>query len=71
MAKNLSVITRKCINCPIFGAPSDLPGTTLPTFEDIIKCYLYVKKDLTVHPKSNGPTVSKISEIVSLKTENI
>src|ERR1043165_5002128 len=71
MATSLSVITRKCLRCPIFGAPRDLSGTVLPTFEDIMKYHLYVRNDLKVNPKSNGPTVSAISELVSLRAENI
>ena len=64
MATSVSVITRKCLRCPIFGAPRDLPDTMLPTFEDIMKYYLYVRNDLKVIPKSNGPIVSEESEIV-------
>ena len=64
MATSLSMVTKKCLRYPIFGAPRDLPDTMLPTFEDIMKYYLYVRNDLKVIPKSNGPIVSEESEIV-------
>uniref|UniRef100_A0A6P7HC57 Uncharacterized protein LOC114346823 n=1 Tax=Diabrotica virgifera virgifera TaxID=50390 RepID=A0A6P7HC57_DIAVI len=37
------VVTRSTSECPIFGAPSELKSTVLPTIGDIIKGYLYIK----------------------------
>jgi len=62
-------ITRKLLNCPIFGAPRDLFETVLPTAGDILKYYLWVKHDLNLPRPCDA--VAIISEKVASKTEQL
>ena len=56
--------TRKMIDCPIFGSFSDLSGRMLPTYEDMMKCYLYERHQMQQLTKKD-PAVNDIANIVS------
>jgi hypothetical protein len=38
--------TRIATMCPVFGAPQELCGIALPTYEGIMKCYIWWKNKL-------------------------
>ena len=56
--------TRKAVFCPVFGTPKPMSEINLPTFEDIMKHYLFVKHKLKPKAPRKEPTVSQISEKV-------
>lgn len=62
--------TRKMIDCPIFGSFSDLSGRMLPTYEDMMKCYLYERHQMQQLTKKD-PAVNDIANIVSKKIESL
>lgn len=51
--------TRNKTNCPIFGAPLDLSRTVLPTREEVLRYYNYIK----LQKQSEGKYKPKVSEI--------
>lgn len=67
MSASKLIRTRKTIMCPVFGAPCDFNCSVLPSFEDVIKCFLHVRYDLKCPGSGKEPTVSEICEIVSDK----
>lgn len=62
-------ITRKMINCPVFGAPCNIPDTVLPTNADIVKYFLYVKHDLNLTRPRDA--VAIICENIAIKAEEL
>lgn len=61
--------TRKVLKCPVFGSSSQLSSSILPTYADTMKFYLFVKHSLKISGKE--PTVKDISEIVSVRIEEV
>jgi len=62
-------VTKKMVNCPVYGAPRDLADTLLPTNGDILKYYLFVKHEIDLtRPRDD---VAIISEKVASKTEEL
>ena len=58
-------VTRKVLKCPVFGSPRLLSGCMLPTYEDTMRYYLFVKNDLKrCMPEKLEPTVADVSKIV-------
>lgn len=53
--------TKKSVNCDIFGAPRELSDSVLPTYEDIIKYFLWLRHETRIK------TVSEIGEIIVSK----
>lgn len=51
--------TRNKTNCPILGAPLDLSGTVLPTREEVLRYYNYIK----LQKQSEGRFKPKVSEV--------
>lgn len=51
--------TRNKTNCPILGAPLDLSGTVLPTREEVLRYYNYIK----LQKQSEGRYKPKVSEV--------
>ena len=49
MAKSNFRPTRKLLNCPVFGSPSQLHVNMLPTYEDVMKYYICIKNGLKLH----------------------
>ena len=41
-------VTRKLVKCPVFGAPKESldTSTVLPTYEEVMKYFLYLKHDI-------------------------
>ena len=58
------VQTRLQWECPIFGHPKQLSETYLPTYDDIMKYYLYIRHELKPDITSKEPTVSEILDIL-------
>ena len=61
--------TRKESACPIFGIAQELSQVVLPTYEDVIKCYLSVRDQLKPKTSTKEPEVRDISEIVASSVE--
>jgi len=61
--------TRKTTTCPIFGNPKELDSRLLPTYEGVMKCYLWWKHKLKL--TGQEPKAADISERVALETEQI
>jgi hypothetical protein len=57
--------TRKAVCCPVFGTPKHMSEIILPTYEDVMKHYLFVKHELKPTASTKEPTVSQISEKVA------
>ncbi len=66
-----NIRTRNFSNCPVFGAPCELPETQLPTYYDVMKYYLWVRYDLKPDITAKDPTVEEISVIVAGKVVEI
>lgn len=66
-----SLGTRSKTDCPIIGAPSELPSNVLPTIEDILKCYLLIRNDLKFQQCGKDPSVLRICQILCDKVFNI
>lgn len=63
--------TRKAVCCPVFGTPKLMSEIILPTYEDVMKHYLFVKHELKPTASKKEPTVSQISEKVSRVIEGL
>ena len=61
-----AVTTRQMVGCPIFGVPSQLPISQLPTKADVIKLYMYIRYQLkiSVLEPSQVDIVKAVSEEV-------
>lgn len=55
---------------PLFDNICDLKGSQLPTYQDIIKCFLWQQWQLKQESKDNAPK-SKISELIGMKVIKI
>ncbi|CAG4988526.1 unnamed protein product [Parnassius apollo] len=56
------VKTRQKTSCPVFGLPEKLPVAQLPTYNDVMKNYLFIKYELKPDKKTKEPTIHDISE---------
>lgn len=56
------VKTRQMSSCPVFGLPEKLPVSQLPTYNDIMKYYLFIRHELKPDITTKEPTVHEISE---------
>ena len=63
--------TRKAVCCPVFGTPKLMSEIILPTYEDVMKHYLFVKHELKPTASTKEPTVSRISEKVTRVIEGL
>lgn len=54
--------TRQTTSCPVFGLPEKLPVSQLPTYNDVMKYYLFIKYELKTDKTTKEPTVHDISE---------
>lgn len=57
--------------CPIFGSPKDISVNVLPTFEDVLKCWLLENKNLKKQQNRKNPSACDIAELVSKKVESL
>jgi len=57
-------------DCPIFGPPGRTNLNVLPTVEDLLMDYQWVRFDLHKH-HDKEPTVSEITGVLSNKVEEI
>lgn len=55
--------------CPVFGMLAGLSETVLPTYADVMRYYLLMKRTLKPDSSSKEPTVSDISELVAAKVQ--
>lgn len=56
------VKTRKETCCPVFGLPEKLPVSQLPTYNAVMKYYLFIKYELKLSKTTKEPTVHDISQ---------
>lgn len=64
------ISTRAITSCPIFGTGSDLSARLLPTYDDVMKCYIFEKEILKQKTKKDQ-SVDEISRIISEKLQVI
>lgn len=57
-------ITRKKIRDPVFGSSADLRDHVLPTYEDVIRYFLYTQRKLNKGPRKNIPFPEIANEVV-------
>lgn len=55
------ISTRSLANDAIFGAPKDFTGSNLPTYEDLMKCYLWIRHEQKSRDSKKEPTISTIT----------
>ncbi|CAH0555142.1 unnamed protein product [Brassicogethes aeneus] len=63
--------TRSLSNCPIVGAPSELPTTILPTLQDMLKCYLLIRDKLKFERSGKDPSIFEIAQKLAERVEII
>lgn len=63
--------TRSQVCCPIFGTPSELSSSVLPTVSDIIKYILYVRHDLQEQNSGKQPSITEVHAVVCRGIEKI
>lgn len=71
MSKSV-VKTRRSSTCPLFGTSKDiLPSASqLPTYEDLMKCYLYVRLEIK-GDGSKQPQSAIVANIVASRVEQV
>lgn len=62
---------RSSVFCPVFGAPTELSCHILPTYEDVMKYYLWVRNDCKVKLNNVNPSVSDVADKVAERIEEI
>ena len=64
--------SRQSILCPIFGTPENFTGFQLPTYEDVIRCCLSLRRSLGQESGGNRePPFSTIADSVAKKLKEI
>lgn len=63
------VKTRLNFECPIFGHPKVLSEICLPTYDDVMRYYIYIRHELKPDPSSKEPSVSEILDVLMKKVE--
>lgn len=64
-------LTRKVLNCPVFGSPCQLSDNLLPTYQDVMKYYTAVKNGLKSQAAGQEPKVADICEMVTREVERV
>ncbi|CAH1107677.1 unnamed protein product [Psylliodes chrysocephalus] len=67
----MSFKTRNLVNCPLFDAPKEMSCVMLPTYECIIKEFLWTRIGLEVKSVNRNLLVSKPSKIIAKRAEDI
>lgn len=70
MAESCQRLARRPADCPIFGMPKRMTLSVLPTVEDLLMDYQWVRLDLRTQPKKE-PTVSEITVVLANKVKEI
>lgn len=55
--------TRKSVSCPVFGAPKQVCSTVLPTYEDVMKHYLFIRLEM-LQKSNKEPDFAEIANVV-------
>ncbi|CAG9794368.1 unnamed protein product [Diatraea saccharalis] len=63
--------TRKDLRCPLFGDPIKFSNNMLPTYCDVIKHYLWIRKEILELNNGKDPSVKDICEIIASEIEAI
>ena len=63
------VDTRSSAECSIFGSPEDISWRKLPTYEDVMKYYHYMRLEIKQGKKE--PSFKKIAVVVSQQLESL
>jgi len=56
---------------PVFGSPSEICETFLPTFAGVMKYYLHARKEFRISRNGFEPSVNDIIEAVTKKVETL
>lgn len=67
----MSLKTRNGVSCPIFGAPKELNEVTLPTFDDVIRGFLFTRNYLEGMSVNRNRLVVEAADIIAKKVESI
>lgn len=57
--------------CPVFGTAAPFNRNVLPTYEDIMKQYLYTRQEIKMGGQAKEPTVTEVSAIIITDLEEI
>lgn len=61
--------TRKNVSCPVFGAPKQMSETVLPTYESVMKHYLFVRFEILQESKKEPSFADIANEVIkNIKT---
>jgi len=60
--------TRLSSECPIFGSPKDISFRSLPTYEDVMKYYAYVRLEIK---ERKDPSFKQITVVVAQQLETL
>ena len=63
--------TRDAVKCPIFGASKPLPESQLPTYQDVMKAFLYERPILKLEGKNEKLPLREAAAEVAQKVEPI
>lgn len=64
MSFSKTCYTRRDTECPLVGSPADFKDNILPTQEDVLRCFLWIRYTLKPPDCGKEPTVSEISSIL-------
>lgn len=63
--------TREKLNCAVFGAPKPLYESILPTFDDVMKLYLWIKHEIKSKKPVKEPSFKEIATDVVVEVEKL
>jgi len=66
-AKSLRPKTRQLTRCPVFGGSSNMPVNMLPTYNTVMKAYLFKRNELKVTPISKEPMFAEVAIPIALQ----
>ena len=60
--------TRRSSECPIFGSPKNISERCLPTYEEVMKYYIYVRLQIK---QRKDPSFKAIAAVVAQRLEKL
>lgn len=57
--------------CPIIGRGAELPLSLLPTFQDVLKCWLFESSIVSLEYNGKYPSLNGIAQLVCVKVERL
>jgi len=73
MGRNKVIVgkTRNNTRCPVFGTSQELAENELPTYENVMRFYMLIKRQLKLKSHNKDPSVTEISLRVAENIEKI